>query len=160
MVVPVESVTEARTRWHGARTKLAKELGQSHLVPLSRQTLALFEELRDLTGGYRYMWPGIRRPAMSPMSAETINKALKIMGFEDRQSVPTHESTVPNAVPEKRVGLGLARLGSITSPECKKAHQLNDLGGLSEQCLALPGKFGGRRYWNRTNDLYDVNVAL
>ncbi|MFY3681778.1 tyrosine-type recombinase/integrase [Achromobacter xylosoxidans] len=35
---------------------------------------------------YRLLFPGLRDPANTPMSAETINKALKILGFEGEQT--------------------------------------------------------------------------
>ena len=54
--------------------------------PTIASNLELLQELRQCTGGYGDLFPGIRRPASTPMSAETINKALKIMGFEDKQT--------------------------------------------------------------------------
>lgn len=67
-------------------TVMMKINAEPHVIPLSRQARALLDELREYTGGHRFMFPGIRRPDTTPMSAETINKALKIMGFEDRQT--------------------------------------------------------------------------
>lgn len=67
-------------------TLVAKRTGEYHLVPLSRQAVALLEELRSLSGRYRFLFPGIRSPSTTPMSAETMNKALKIMGFEGEQT--------------------------------------------------------------------------
>lgn len=67
-------------------TLIAKETGADHAIPLSRQVLALLEELAQYTGRYRLLFPGLRDPANTPMSAETINKALKILGFEGEQT--------------------------------------------------------------------------
>lgn len=67
-------------------TLIAKETGADHVIPLSRQVLALLGELGQYTGRYRLLFPGLRDPANTPMSAETINKALKILGFEGEQT--------------------------------------------------------------------------
>lgn len=67
-------------------TLVTKENGADHIIPLSRQVQGLLDELSQYTGRYRMMFPGLRDPAKIPMSAETINKALKILGFEGEQT--------------------------------------------------------------------------
>lgn len=67
-------------------TLIAKEMGADHAVPLSTQVMALLDELEPYTGRHRLLFPGLRDPANTPMSAETINKALKILGFEGEQT--------------------------------------------------------------------------
>ncbi|RYG59038.1 MAG: DUF4102 domain-containing protein [Alphaproteobacteria bacterium] len=55
-----------------------------HLVPLSKQALAVLEELRPLTGhgsAAKYLFPSVRTLA-KPMSDNTVNSALRRMGFE------------------------------------------------------------------------------
>ena len=51
-----------------------------HVVPLSKQTLALLERARDLTGDGKYVFPSIRTPAR-PMSENTVNAALRRLGY-------------------------------------------------------------------------------
>lgn len=63
-----------------------KQAGADHLVPLSSQVLKLLDSLHKLTGRHRFLFPGMRNPSTSPISAETINKALKIMGYEGQQT--------------------------------------------------------------------------
>lgn len=63
-----------------------KANSMAHIVPLARQSIALLNDLRAYTGDYRYLFPGVRNPATQVMSAETINKALKSMGFEGKQT--------------------------------------------------------------------------
>jgi integrase len=65
--------------------KRQKASGIPHIVPLSRQTIATLEQLRLLTGRYDLLLPGLRNKT-SPISQETINKALKILGFEGEQT--------------------------------------------------------------------------
>jgi integrase len=54
-----------------------------HLVPLSAQAVTVLRELRLLTGGggdSRYVFPGLRT-ASRPMSENTINAALRRLGY-------------------------------------------------------------------------------
>ncbi len=66
-------------------TVIQKGWGPSHLIPLSRQSIALLKELRQFSGNHEYLFPGMRNPR-GPISSETINRALKIMGFEGKQT--------------------------------------------------------------------------
>lgn len=56
-----------------------------HLVPLPRQAVAILHELQDVTGRYALLFPGQQNPER-PMSENTINKALRLMGYEGRQT--------------------------------------------------------------------------
>ena len=51
-----------------------------HLVPLSRQAVEILQELHPLTGHGRYVFPSVRSTAR-PMSENTVNAALRRMGF-------------------------------------------------------------------------------
>ena len=51
-----------------------------HVVPLSRQAVALLRELQGLTGDGRFVFPSIRTPAR-PMSENTVNGALRRLGY-------------------------------------------------------------------------------
>lgn len=56
-----------------------------HIVPLPRQAVALLRELHQLTGTYPLVFAGKARPER-PMSENTINKALRLIGYGDRQT--------------------------------------------------------------------------
>lgn len=56
-----------------------------HLVPLPRQAVAIMRELQEVTGRYALLFPGQQNPER-PMSENTINKALRLMGYEGRQT--------------------------------------------------------------------------
>lgn len=53
---------------------------RKHIVPLSRQSLAILEQVRALSGGGRFVFPALGKPA-KPMSENTANAALRRMGF-------------------------------------------------------------------------------
>jgi hypothetical protein len=67
-------------------TKEQKASTEPHVVPLARQTIELLEQLRQFTGRYPLLFPGTKNRYVQPMSAETINKALKSLGFEGKQT--------------------------------------------------------------------------
>lgn len=52
-----------------------------HIVPLSRQALAILHELEPLTGHGRFLFPGARTPNR-PMSDGAVNMALARMGYK------------------------------------------------------------------------------
>lgn len=56
------------------------KMGVAHLVPLSRQAVAILEEVKSLTGGGRFVFPSARS-ADRPMSDNTILGALRRMGI-------------------------------------------------------------------------------
>lgn len=51
-----------------------------HVIPLSKQVLALFRSAFELTGHGKYVFPSLGTPAR-PMSENTINAALRRLGF-------------------------------------------------------------------------------
>lgn len=56
------------------------KMGEAHVVPLSRQAVAIIEELKAVTGGGRFLFPSIRS-ASRPISDNTINAALRRLGY-------------------------------------------------------------------------------
>jgi len=67
-----------RAEWRVSATRM--KMGEEHVVPLSRQALAILKELHPLTGGGRYVFPSLRTTAR-PMSNNAINAALRRMGY-------------------------------------------------------------------------------
>lgn len=59
-----------------------------HIVPLSTQAVAILRELQPLTGKGRRVFPGLRTNG-EPMSENTINAALRRMGY-DRTKITAH----------------------------------------------------------------------
>jgi len=65
------------------------KMGTPHLVPLSRQTLELLEQVRQLTGRFDLVFPGDHYH-YKPMSENTVNKALRRMGYDTKVDVCGH----------------------------------------------------------------------
>jgi integrase len=62
------------------RTKQKKLSGAAHIVPLSRQAVAILHDLKPLTGHGRYVFPS-PRTGERPMSDNGVLSALRRMGF-------------------------------------------------------------------------------
>ena len=62
------------------RTKMRRQ----HLVPLSQQAVAILREQHRLTGSGQYVFPSERSPRR-PMSENTLNVALRSMGYTKEQ---------------------------------------------------------------------------
>jgi integrase len=59
-----------------------------HIVPLASQAIAILSELAKLNGNGTYLFPSVRGPA-NPMSNNTINAALRNMGY-DKNTMTCH----------------------------------------------------------------------
>jgi integrase len=71
-----------------------------HSVPLSRQVIALFKELRSLTGPSGLVFPAFHT-SRRPMSENTLNAALRRMGFaKDEVSAHGFRSTASTLLNE------------------------------------------------------------
>jgi len=64
------------------------KMGEEHVVPLSAQALSVLGDLRPLTGQGLYLFPSLRS-SKEPMSENTINAALRRMGY-DKNTMTGH----------------------------------------------------------------------
>ena len=67
------------------RTKLEKEQGEAHAVPLPFQAVAILKNLHPLTGHGRYVFPG-ERSHDRPVSDNSVRSALYALGFGKEQT--------------------------------------------------------------------------
>ena len=67
------------------RTKLEKEQGDAHTVPMPSQAVALLRSLHPLTGHGRYVFPG-ERSHDRPLSDNSVRSALYALGFGKEQT--------------------------------------------------------------------------
>ena len=68
--------------WRIPAAKMKME--SPHIVPLSRQALAVLDEIKPLTGGRTYVFPSVRS-RKRPMSENTVNAALRRLGYTKEQ---------------------------------------------------------------------------
>jgi integrase len=64
------------------------KLRQPHLVPLSKQAVAILRDLHRVTGNGRYVFPG-HRSSKRPLSDMAMNAALRRMGY-DKGKMTSH----------------------------------------------------------------------
>lgn len=57
------------------------KMKEPHIVPLSKRSLAILDDLKELTGNGRYVFPCHRSP-LRCMSENAVNAGLRRMGFE------------------------------------------------------------------------------
>lgn len=55
-----------------------------HIVPLAKQSLEIFKEIKLINGDGKYVFPGLRSTDR-PMSENTVNAALRRLGYEKGQ---------------------------------------------------------------------------
>jgi integrase len=56
------------------------KMRRAHRVPLARQAVAILRDLREITGGGRWLFPSVRTSAR-PISENTLNAALRRLGY-------------------------------------------------------------------------------
>jgi integrase len=87
------------------RSKLQKINGRPHLVPLAPQALQHLAELQQLTGQGKYVFPSLRS-GERPMSDNTVNAALRRMGFsQDEMSAHGFRATARTLMVERIPGI-------------------------------------------------------
>ncbi|HSX49541.1 MAG TPA: integrase arm-type DNA-binding domain-containing protein [Cellvibrio sp.] len=56
-----------------------------HIIPLPVQAVEILEQLKKYSGSYTLVFPG-EQNLERPMSENTVNKALRLMGYKDKQT--------------------------------------------------------------------------
>lgn len=71
-----------RGEWRLPAAKM--KMRQEHLVPLSRQAVAILKEIEALTGAGRFVFPNLREPS-EPLSEVALLAALRRLGYAKEQ---------------------------------------------------------------------------
>ena len=100
---------------------VASKTHTPHIVPLSRQVLALLDEMRVLNGRSEYVFPSMRGPKR-PMSDGTVIAALKTLGYGEKMSAHGARATARTLLNER---LGYRR----ELLELQLAHAVKDSNG-------------------------------
>jgi len=79
-----QDIDRKRKQWRYVVTKT----NTPHVVPLSRQAMAILDELEPITGNGELVFPGFR-PGR-PLSNNTLNAALRSMGIDTRREHCAH----------------------------------------------------------------------
>ena len=68
-----------RAEWRIPKERM--KMRTPHIVPLSKQAVAILKELKELTGSDRYVFPSVR-DWKRPMSENTVLAALRTLGYK------------------------------------------------------------------------------
>ena len=60
------------------------KMKRTHIVPLAQQVIELLKNLKELTGGDKYLFPSARGDG-HPMSENTIRVAIRSMGYSNEE---------------------------------------------------------------------------
>jgi len=121
-------------------TKKTKTQAKTHIVPLSRQAVALLRELKAITGGGRYIFPSVRTSAR-PMSENTLSAALCRIGYSGEDMTPhgfrATARTILDEVLGVRVDLIEHQLGHIVKDPNGRAYNRTTFLPHREQMMQL-----------------------
>lgn len=78
-----EPIIGVRYSGRGAKMRMP------HIVPLSEQSIAILKQIKDITGNNELIFPGDHNP-YKPMCENTINKALRVMGYDTKKDICGH----------------------------------------------------------------------
>lgn len=98
------------------------KMRQPHLVPLSDQAVAILRELNALTGHGKYVFPSVRSVRRS-MSENTINAALRYMGFDSDTMTGHGFRAMARTVLDEELGFPIDHI------EHQLAHAVKDANG-------------------------------
>lgn len=78
-----EAIDKVRYSGRGAKMRTP------HIVPLSRQALAILKQIKEISGHLELVFPGDHNP-YKPMSENTTNRALRLMGYDTKTDICGH----------------------------------------------------------------------
>ena len=78
-----EVITGVRYSGRGAKMRTP------HIVPLSRQSIIILKQIREISGHQELIFPGDHNP-YKPMCENTVNKALRLMGYDTKDEICGH----------------------------------------------------------------------
>lgn len=138
--------------WRIPASKMKMRL--DHLVPLSTQAVAILRDLHPLTGDSQYVFPSLRS-SKKPMSENTINAALRGMGYS-KEVMTAHgframARTIMDEVLDERVDL----------IEHQLAHAVKDPNGRAYNRTAhLPARRVMMQHWADYLDKLRIDTDL
>lgn len=78
-----ESIPGVRYSGRGAKMRTP------HIVPLSRQSITILEQIQEISGHQELVFPGDHNP-YKPMCENTVNKALRLMSYDTKDEICGH----------------------------------------------------------------------
>lgn len=103
---PVEAVT---TLWEEIDTNNKTwtipadkmKMRRDHVIPLNKQAMKILEIMKPISGHTKFVFPTMKAPFNKPMNKETVNTALKRMGFKGQLVAHGFRSLASTALNEQ-----------------------------------------------------------
>lgn len=134
-----DEIDLAAAEWRIPGTKM--KMKTDHLVPLSRQAVAVFREMEAITSGGKYVFPSIRT-ADRCMSENTVNAAIRNLGYTKEQMTAHGFRAMARTIMDEVLG---ERVDLI---EHQLAHQVKDVNGRAYNRTAhLPARREMMQRW-------------
>ncbi|RAP56180.1 integrase arm-type DNA-binding domain-containing protein [Oleiagrimonas sp. MCCC 1A03011] len=122
------------------------KMKQPHVVPLSRQAVSILRDLHSLTGRGRYVFPGVRS-IRRPMSENTINAALRYMGYDSDTMTGHGFRAMARTVLDEELGFPVDYI------EHQLAHAVRDVNGRAyNRTTHLPARRKMMQAWSEYLD--------
>jgi integrase len=83
--IPATREAIDKVRYSGRGSKMRTP----HIVPLSRQAISILKQIKEISGHLDLVFPGDHNP-YKPMCENTINKALRLMGYDSKIDICGH----------------------------------------------------------------------
>ena len=77
------------------------KMKREHMIPLSPQALAILEVMKPISGHREHVFPSMKSPYTKPMNSQTVNAAIKRVGFAGRLVAHGFRSIASTALNEK-----------------------------------------------------------
>jgi integrase len=132
-----------RRMWAVPKERMKRDRGD-HLVPLSRQAVAILKELHELNGQSEYVFPG--RQSYTHISNNTLLFALYRLGFRGKISGHGFRAVADTSLSELR-SLGKHRF-SDKAVDLQLAHQrANQVKAAYDRSQLLPERIAMMQWW-------------
>lgn len=116
-------IDRKNAEWHVPAKRM--KMRHDHIVPLPRQALALLRELAQLSGGSEYLFPSPARQQHPHLSRDTLSKALREMGFQNKHCTHGFRGML-RTVGRERLGIDIdvleAQLAHAKHGDVQKAY--------------------------------------
>jgi integrase len=139
-----------------ARIELAAEkmkMRQPHIIPLSKQALAVLDELKPLTGHGKYVFPS-PRGASRPLSENGVRTALRAMGYDNDTMTPHGFRAMARTLLDEVLGMRVEWI------EQQLAHAVKDANGRAyNRTKHLPQRFEMMQQWADYLDTLRISAS-
>lgn len=82
-----------------AKKYIKEENATVHVIPLSKQAMAIFMEMYQLTGNFEHVFTGTKS-RKKPMNASTINMALRRLGYQGKMNAHSFRAMASSSLNE------------------------------------------------------------